>query len=230
MNLTKVGKCEVCEKEGPISIHYGDMAFCSPCWEIEEKASKEHMSEESQAKRLEELQKTNIEKLAEQTQRMKDSVQLKTDLFNAETQSIIELKKLIDSDDSIQNKPYQLGVQLKERFNHYKEVIFELNEKITEHGNRQKAIQVYLNQLANSLRAEEREKLRIQDINYKPEPPKKPRPIRKTAPKMNKAELKKWAADIGVTEYVLQATAIARNCSIPEAANILKAAMTNQGN
>jgi len=138
--------------------------------------------------------------------------------------AIIERKKLIDSNPSIENKPYFLANELIEQFRHNKQVIFEANETIIKANNEQKAIQVYLNNLANSLRQEEREKLKISDINYKPTEAK---PIRVKAPstgrtKLDLTALKKAASELGVSLIFIQQLIISKGISIDEARDVIR--------
>ncbi len=160
------------------------------------------------------------------TSREVDSrIQVRTDVFNAATTAIVDLKKAIDADESITNKPFALATELSNRFNHYKTVIFELNEKVVEASNNQKAIQIYLNQLANSLRAEEREKLKISDINYKPKDVKTPvtaKTIKLSKKRLDKKEVKDFAAKLGIPEFTLQMICIQKNMSAEQGYNMLK--------
>lgn len=151
------------------------------------------------------------------------TITVRTDLFNAATASIVALKEAIDNDTSVTNKPYALATQLKDRFEHFKGIVFDLQNQLVEAGNQQKAIQIYLNTLANQLRQEEREKLRIQDINYKPNPVKttKPAPVR-TAKKFDKSELKAAAKELGVSEFTLQMLVVSKGITVEAAANILR--------
>lgn len=230
----KTGDCESCDaKNTSISIHHGNMWYCDKCWERELQAEIEHHSVESVNSRLNELNQRNIEKdkmnqALRESQRIDSSIQVKTDLFNAATVSIIELKKSIDSDETITNKPFALAEQLMSRFTHFKSTIFELNQKIVEAGNQQKAIQVYLNQLSNTLRVEEREKLKITDISYKPAQTKisSPKPI-KVSTKLNKVELRKYAAELGVSEFTLQMIVVQKGISVVEAAKLIQASINS---
>lgn len=218
----KVGNCEVCSGvDVPIGLHYGNMWFCDGCWGKEELASKEHQSPENQQKRVDAV---NLDSTIRQARNIDDSINIRTDLFNAATVSIIQLKDSIDSNTEIMNKPFALAEELMRRFTHYKSVVFELNQQIVEAGNQQKAIQVYLNQLSNSLRTEEREKLRIADITYKPTAPKldKPKAVRTAAKKIDKVELRKYAAELGVSEFTLQMLVVQKGCSVEVAANMLR--------
>ncbi len=160
------------------------------------------------------------------------SVVYRTDLFTAATVSIQAIKEAIDSDNSIENKNYELAKILKERFEHFQQVIFSANEVAIEGANNQKAIQVYLNNLANKLRSEEREKLKLADITYQVAPvgPIKSSSIKvsKPKPKFDKADIKKWALALSnelgkpVPEFMLQTVAVSNNCNAEEAANILR--------
>ena len=158
-----------------------------------------------------------------------NSVQVRTDVFNAATVSIIDIKKSIDENPEIINKPYVLAETLVERFKHFQKTVFDASEIIVEATNNQKAIQVYLNQLANQLRTEEREKLKIADINYKPGEVKTPKiksittSQTKSSTKLNQAELKKYAQELGVAQSTLQTIIVAKGFkSVSEAADFLK--------
>lgn len=229
----KYGECEVCDaKDVIISLHYGNMWFCNECWEKEIKHTETHMSPASQELRVQESNAKQIalHEVAIQASRAVDnSIQVRTDLFNAATVSILDLKKTIDENTSIENKPYALATELMARFEHHKQVVFEMQQKIVEAGNEQKAIQVYLNQLANTLRVEEREKLKISDISYQPTKvkPVKPATIKttgtnKAAKKLDKVELRKYAAELGISEYTLQMVVVSKGITVEAAAEILK--------
>jgi hypothetical protein len=208
--------------------------MCAECW------AKECNMSVSDVNAQTERERQHIERMDADRERAKlnvilqsreidATIQVRTDIFNAATTAIVELKKSIDENESIINKPYALAEELKNRFVHYKEVIFSHNEAIIEAGNQQKAIQVYLNNLANSLRAEEREKLKIQDINYKPQAvkPVKTRTITTTGTnkkqaKFDMAGLKKYAAELGVAISTLQGVCIAKGCTPEAAADMLR--------
>lgn len=211
--IGKAGDCESCDAKAVRirPLHNRNMWFCDSCYEKEIQAQVDSVKQRA----AEFSPKPAIE-----VPKLDSAVQVRTDLFNAATQAITDMKSAIDADDTISNKPYALAEQLLARFTHFKQVVFELQQKIVEAGTEQKAIQVYLNQLANSLRAEEREKLRIQDINYKPAPPKvsKPATVKAAPKKLDKAELRKYAAELGVSEFTLQMVVVQKGCSVAEAA------------
>lgn len=232
MQNQKTGKCEVCEQDNlPIELHYGNMWFCNPCWLREQESTKVHMSPEAQQARVDSLimsQRNPVGEAIKTAEKIDSTIEVRTDLFNAATVAIVEMKRAIDEDSTVTNKPYALAESLKARFEHFQNVVFELNKQIVEATNNQKAIQVYLNNLANQLRAEEREKLRIQDINYKPNPVKTPSvksvTTRQTSKKtkIDKAELRKVAAQLGVAEFTLQMLCVSKGIGVTEAAELLR--------
>ena len=249
MAQTKIGTCEVCDNPDlSITVHYGNMWFCDDCWDKEQKSTAVHMSPEAQQARVDAANQFYNERSAAmkvgsnntaaipinevlQASRKTDaSIQVRTDIFNASTVAIIELKKAIDDDVNITNKPFALASELKNRFEHFKNVIFELQQKVVDAASEQRAIQTYMNTLANQLRAEEREKLKLQDINYKPSPPKiaKPKTIKTTGAKVDKKELRKVAQELGVSEVTLKMMVVATGKTISEAAAAIKA-MANKG-
>lgn len=218
----KYGKCEVCDTESELSLHYGNMWFCPKCWQRELQATAENFTPAKQEERV-----NAVNDAVKEAQKIDTTINVRTDLFNAATTSILELKAAIDVDEAVVNKPYELAKVLMERFEHFKQVVFEMNEKIAEAGNQQKAIQIYLNTLANQLRAEERLKLGVADISYRPTPIKpKVRKVTtsqtKKSTKLDKAELRKVAAELGLPEYSLQMVVVQKGISIQEAADILK--------
>jgi hypothetical protein len=206
--------CECCPAIGSVEI-FADMALCTNCYANELNAVKEHQTVDKQESRLTEYQ-TN--EALNKARKIDEQVQLRTDIFNAETVAIVEIKSLIDSDPSITNKPYALASMLTERYLHFKKVIFEMGEAQIEKQNQQRAIQTYLNSLANSLRIEEREKLKISDINYQPSAPKltisKPK-ARKT---FDKVEVAKWAGECGLPMATFQMMCTQRNLQPKEMA------------
>lgn len=215
-NVRLSGECEVCEKKDiKITCHYNNMWFCDDCW-----------TKEQDATRVTTIP-TPIVNVVQQAKHIDESIQIQTDMFNAATVSIVELKKAIDSDESIVNKPYALAETLRTRFLHFKDVEFEAKKTENEAVNQQKAIQVYLNNLANQLHADEREKLKLQDLQYKPASVKPTvksvttRQTRKTT-KLDKVELRKFAAELGVSEFTLQMLVVQKGITVEAAANLLR--------
>jgi len=231
----KLGKCEACDKtsfktleSGEITeigvpvkkLHSKAMWFCDECYNAEIEAQVEMVNNNPI------IVDNKLNAALNTARQTDDSIIVRTDLFNAATVSIVELKQSILDDSSIINKPYALAEELMRRFTHFKSVVFELNQKVIEAGNQQKAIQVYLNQLSNQLKVEEREKLKISDISYKPVAPKsigaKSIKTTTTSKKIDKVQLRKFAAELGVSEFTLQMLVVQKGISVETAANMLR--------
>ena len=214
--------CDCCPNVGPVEIRYGTMLMCVECWTKEQAAQLANNTPEKQQERV------NYLNVAIEAARAQDAtIQVRTDIFNAATIAIVELKAAIDNDPNITNKPFALASELATRFEHFKAVIFQKNQEIVEAANQQKAVQVYLNNLSNQLRSEEREKLKLSDITYKPNAPKLKvaTPKIKTtggSKKLDKAELRKYAAELGIPEFTLQMLVVSKGLTVEAAANMLR--------
>lgn len=203
---TDLATCETCDNIGSVKL-LGDIACCSDCYNKEIQATIDYQSPDKQAERLENSQLLRAKSIDAQ-------VQLISDIFNAETVAIVDIKDIIDKDPSITNKPYALASMLTERYLHFKKAIFEMDEKKIELHNKQRAIHTYLNNLANQLRVEEREKLKISDINYQPSAPKLT--TSRVTPKkkaFDKVELAKYAGEAGLPLATFQMLCVQRNLS-----------------
>ncbi len=149
-------------------------------------------------------------RLLVESRRIDESIQVREDVFNAHTIAIIDLKTAIDSDTTIQNKPLALAEELHRRFQHLSKVIFDTRVILSDAGNQQRAIQTYMNTLSNQLRSEEREKLKLQDINYKPDVVKNPKIKSSGKPKKQPTmkECKEMAAAFGIDVEFIRARQI----------------------
>lgn len=218
--------CDCCPNIGPVEIRYGNMLMCADCWNKEQQLHADAMKPENQQARIDAMNRA-----MEASRKVDASITVRSDLFNAATTAIVDLKKLIDENESITNKPYALAEALTERFSHFKKVVFDANEQIIEATNNQKAIQIYLNTLANQLRAEEREKLKIADINYQPKSPKPVKPVtgiktRKSG-KLDTAELQKYAKELQVSEFTLRMLCVSQGITVEMAANKLRKSISD---
>ena len=225
--------CECCPNQGQNYVKHMTMIMCPECLakekalQLESNANAEH--------RVNEHNETMSLKLVE---KIDYSNQIKSDIFNAETVSILEIKKIIDSDATIENKNFALAKQITDRINHFKKTIFEKNDEIIELSNKQRVVQTYLNNLSNSLRIEEREQIKLADINYKPAAvkPVKSKAINLAKPKKyDKTELHRFTNEINefliskgkapIPESILQMVCVSRNMTPEQAANELKSKM-----
>lgn len=140
------------------------------------------------------------------------SIEIITDVFNAKTVALVEVMNAIDADDSIQNKAYAKTEFSVNRIQWLKKAIFENRQQLIEWENELKAHHVHVNELAKKLKEEEREKLKIADITYQPQPTKvtKPRSVattttRKVTKKFDKEAAAKAAARADITVEVIRA-------------------------
>lgn len=166
----------------------------------------------------------NINDVLRKSREIDQSVELTSDIFNLETVSIVELIKSIREDETITNKPNEIAKICFERINHFQKVIFERSQENQKDNSRQRAYQVELNKIANELRAEEREKYRLIDINYKPRPPKEEVKVKKISIKkrLDKTELREAAKRLGIGEFAIQALCVSKNMSVSDAEIMIK--------
>jgi len=207
--------------------------WCKGCKKNEEDAQKNIV--DTADERVNEMNERNNKlmemRTLERQVHVDTTIQVTSDIFNAKTVAIIELKEAIENDDSIENKQYELAKRLKDRFTHLKEVIFERTQENLKDSSEQRSIQSYLNNLANNLREKERDELRLKDLTYKPLPPSKPtKPRKPKAPKFDKAEIKKYAAELGVDEFTLQMICVSKGLQPKEAAEELKKMVSASNN
>ena len=226
---SKEAECEACGAIGVCEL-YIDILMCGNCVskELELQVSNAANAE----KRVEELPLATADNYAKHAHLMASqidsTVQTVGDLFNANTVSIVASMKSIDEDESIpvDKKEYSKAKFLTDRFIKLRETIFNLDETRIAHVNEQRAIQTYLNTLANKLRAEEREELKIKDINYKPGEVKIVKPkAPKIEKKWDKSSVRAAANESGIAEYLIQTACIARNVTPTDAVNIIRRAM-----
>jgi len=98
--------------------------------------------------------------------------ELKTsqDFFNAETIAYVDVQKQIDADDSIpqDEKRFAYHNYIKTQHELFRKRLFELKKEELELSNRDKALQYILNSITHKFKTEERDALKLQDINYVP--------------------------------------------------------------
>lgn len=210
--------CETCGNSGNCEIFAG-MLMCSTCKENEIKALMEHQSPEKQAERA----RLHNQSLIEHSRTIDQSIKVKTDIFNAETVAITDLFKAIDENPEIQNKLYVKASELKNRIDHFQKVIFDSRSVLQDATERHQVIQTQLNELANKLRQDERERLKLNDINYQPGAIRtvKPKSVKVSTKKWNKADVREAAAKYKVPIDAVQMICVARNMDAESAAMML---------
>lgn len=202
-------------------VIYKAMWMCPECL-AKEKSLTEQSEKEADSRVAASRALSN--NLINQARQIDDAIQLKEDIFNAHTVAIMDLKKAIDEDTAITNKPLALAEELHRRFTHLQQVIFDARSVLADAGNQQRAIQTYMNTISNQLRAEERAKLQLQDINYNPAVVK-PAKVKKEGSstkargpkKFDKDALRNVCAKYNVPIDVVQLMVVSKNMT-PEAA------------
>lgn len=118
-----------------------------------------------------------------------------TDFFNAKIASIIEMKQLIDNDDSIarEQKQYELAKQLRSRVQYLSKVLFQFQHGQLEVAGEIKSIQSYIND-SNNFRKEIRDGFAISNPNFVPQP------IKSNVPKETKPKAKKQTIEDKLAE------------------------------
>lgn len=210
IDTTKCASCKLDE------ISHGDSAVCESCDAIGpcEIISKILMCEKCQAREIEiqaELKQTINPALQSN---IDSTIRIRTDFFNSRTVSIEHLRLHIETDESIPHdkKRFKLAEQLKDRITHLSQTLIDKKSELEMLASEHRAIQVYLNNLASQITAEERERLRLSDINYKSTPPptKVKSPSNK-AGKIDRVLIRKYAVEMNVSELTLTQFVIRNN-------------------
>lgn len=160
--------CESCGSIGPCDV-LGKLLLCINCMnkEIDTNTSLRNLRANNE-------NMLNSSKLLEFSKKIENSINLKTDIFNAEMVSLADISTALIHDVSIlpDQKNYTLAKIVMERIDKFQSVIFEKREELEELENKQKADQIYLNNLALKLLNTERESLKLNSPNYNPIPAK----------------------------------------------------------
>lgn len=198
--------CAQCNSETFCNVANGNALLCATCMgELEREL----------------LNKNSLEN----SKKIDASIHVRADLFNAQTLAIIEVKRLIDADDaiSLENKHFTLAKHITERHEHIKSVVFGLREDISELQNEQRAIQTYYNDLAKKLRVEEKARIKLSDLNYKPIEPKAiKQPKAPSIKKFDKAEVMRLANEFKLPAQAIQLLCVAKGITPLDAVRILK--------
>lgn len=238
--------CEVCPNSGPEYYRdeqdqrvnnfkvYKTMLMCIDCYDKEialTAANETPLAQQSRVELHNELTKL------QQIQQVDNSIQIVSDIFNAQTASILELKQVIVEDASVpaDKKDFRLAQELGTRIAHLQKTIFEENVKQVERANAQRALQTYLNNMQSVLRAEERAELQLQNINYKPAPVKVSKPktvsnkkydtsgIKNAAIRLEEHIAKMNHAPVPSVEAMVRMSCVSKNLTPDEALEVLKA-------
>lgn len=244
--LTLPQVCELCDTtKGPL-LSYNTMLMCDSCYKKEREAEKENaLRAQDRVKELTQpawvgkdsdrydkaIERTPIESIIQSNPELKvdTTIKVKTEIFNAKTKSIIDIKDEIDLDPSIvfKDKSYELGKRVLADFQHLRNVLFNFDQAYhKERDNKTSELrsqQTFLNELANRISKEERDRIGLKDLSYKPLPPKAPKAPKVKKKKFNKKELKEYSDKLGGNvEYLLQGLCVQKDITVEEAYNIVK--------
>ena len=230
---TSMATCECCSNSGNMEIFAG-MLMCADCIGKEKIAIAEYQTPEKQEARLQEARNTgvlNINNILDKARAVDYTVQVRTDIHNAETVANAEVKAAIWANAEIpaDQKQFEYAKFMQERITHLQTVIFDANELVVAAQNKQRAVQAEFNVLANSLRQDERDKLKILSPNYKPGVVSKPaRTKSPKKPSFDKNELFKQIEQLHkegfdiVTASMLQSTCVQRQMTPAQAADVMR--------
>ena len=217
--------CEECGNSGTCDIVYGNMLLCTDC-QIKELAAQAELKNGAESRVI------DARAVLDKARKIDQSIHIIQDIYNAETVAIVSIKKTIDSDTNISEKHFALAKSIEERFSHFQEVINAARDSIIEAESKQRAIQQYYNDLANRLRVEQREQIKLRDVNYKvPERKSTPKPRAPSIKKLDKGLLIKTANElskefpavpVNLIMPNLQTLVISRNMTLESAANVLR--------
>lgn len=222
---TKQATCDSCGNTCGIDgkIHgQRNLLLCPECFDKEVEAYRNSSSEIDHTAQIINGLQTPASEILKVSRTIDSSVKVKEDLFNAKTKAIVELQDAINRDDSIADKHFTLCKAIEERFNHLTSILHDLKNKQEDALTDQRALQTFFQMRAQQLSIEQREQIKLKDLNYKPEPPKlvksKPAPVRK----FDINQLKLASAESKIPLQALQAVCVSRNVSALEAVRILK--------
>lgn len=212
-----VGTCESCPNENVRLVLCGTIWQCDTCRANDIAVALEHQTPEKQEQRLQDYH-------LEQIKKENAALRIQTDIFNAKMQSIHDVQKAIEADPNVENKNYMVAQVIAERYKHLNGLIHDVDVQKTEYETEQRALQTFYNDLSKKLRTEEREKIKLQDITYKP--------IETVAKKKKEDKPKKWdktgvaaaALKYKVPEQLIQMTCSANDITVEAAVMKLKEA------
>lgn len=229
--------CEACTNIGPCEL-VGKILMCADC-QVRDSTTPLAESYVVPSKPSLELVVNQVNRLLETDQiRTSDGDTVKSiiddaikgnikefqDFFNAKLPSIMELKNLIDADETIADKRYAMAAALGARVKYLGMVLFQFNSHSIEVSAEVKSIQQYMNSLIPQLRMEQRTQFAANDINFIPQQIKA-----KSAPKVRTSTTDKLAENyaklMGVTveqAKLLIARKLKPECSCAETPGMCK--------
>lgn len=189
--------------------------------------SKQENAEDKILTAAEDERKAVLARLQKNGNQFETRLEVQTDIFNAQVISIHDLKLAIDADESVTDKHFTLAKALSDRFVLLQDLIVGARADILAAETKQRAIQTYYIELSKKLRQEERDKLKLRDLQYKPAEVKTVTPKKVSTKKADKEEAIKVANESGVPLQVLMILALTKNLSYRDAAIEFKKMQNN---
>ena len=210
LKKTLVGDCECCTSVNvEIFQMHGNMLMCSEC-------------------RDKEIALARINDQLEASRAIDASIQSKNQIFTAPTIPSIELKNLIQQNDSIPSnqKDFEYAREIATRFKHAQQVLFEKRKETLEQEKQVRDLQGEVQVAIGKLRGDLKAQFKELDINYQPIAPKTVKSPRVPSTSSNSVASRKEVNDAAIKHGVLAAgvkfTMVAQNLSPESAAIFLK--------
>ena len=121
---------------------------------------------------------------------MTDVIECRQQYFNAEMTSINDIKSEVNNDSNIpaDKKNDIIAEKLVARLTELKKALWETQEKESEISNKMRASITFMNEFAQHLRVETRERLKIANIDYNPVLSKPVKDMKLAAPRLSKED------------------------------------------
>jgi hypothetical protein len=161
-NVMSEKSCDICgTSDGDIKL-FMTFNMCPSCIKNEQK-----LQDEIKAGADERVKALTLN----HARKIDDNIRYNGDVYNAAVVSIVDLEKIIGDDSSIagEHKYFMLAKEVSDRINKFSGKIFEVKTELNTLETQQVVHQRKLNELAEKLSKEEREKLKLIAINYKPQ-------------------------------------------------------------
>jgi hypothetical protein len=217
---TKAAICEACSNVGECDI-FGNpsnpkaMLLCVDCLSKEQEINNNILLR-TQVSINEKSVLDTIEKdIVEQSKEIDNSIQFSGDIFNAETIGLAQLKAAVLANEHNGNSDERMFVYQKlviERIEHYKSVIFQLDEEKHKLVSKQRAAIENLREFGSQLRQEIRDRIKQSDSTYTPHQVVK-------IPKISKPKVSAY-------DRLIESLATMKGISKEEAEKLIKTAQT----
>jgi len=216
----RIHKCEVCENRSP-KVMFLTMLMCQECYQ-EQKAAQEENESGAEQRVIESREEFKRKQAIDVQKILQETIEYKSDYFNANIPSILELRDSINPTLDAQTKHEEYTKLLIEQVGHLKHVLLEMDDVRMKVSTRLKNMQTEINSSANELRAEVRAKLQIENINYHPVAPKvaktpKAPKVGGTTVRVNTKEIDAAAAKYGVPAQTITMLVKFRGLTIDQA-------------